>query len=315
MPAGYSPAATMPTGAPMPAGYSPAPSCNPPPTMVPPYVTPAYGVVPVPSTETTEDQFVDVASEINYEELGRPTPPASEAGDCTLPSQSEQTLSQSEQSSPASTSKGSWKRPLLSENFGAEEEAKDAFPDDCPAPPGVGKCPAFSRFGGAHPLSPSQLGKEGFIGSVIKGTFINYPPPPPSPAHGTLSGGTARIRARSLPKDIGSPKSDFEIACHSLSYQHQPVSTPGSDGHSPTRNFNTMLTLANLTPLQGNEDGAGLPSCVPKRKGSRKRLQKTMLPDQAEEEDGEEATTTTVPTHPKRHSDPPRTDLRLSELL
>jgi hypothetical protein len=315
MPAGYSPTEPMATSAPMPASYSPASSYEPPPPGAPPYSAPAYVPMPTATTGATEDQFVDVASETNHEDMAHgPTPPVSEAGYGIVFSQSEDIQTQSEQSSPASTSKSSWRRPLLSEDFGADNEAEDAFPGECPSPPKVGQRPAFSQFGGAHPLSPSQLGKEGGIGQFMRGTFINFKPPP-SPAHGKLPGGHARIRARSLPKDIGSPKSDFEVACHSLNFQHQPVSTPGSEGNSPTRQspsrFNKALTLATIGDDldkgdQEVESAHGFTlsasSTVAKRKGSRTRRPKAMIPEHQE-------------TPPKRHSDPPRADLRLNELL
>lgn len=174
-------------------------------------------------------QSEDAASHIADEEFATGT--TLSIGDCEL--------SQSEQSSPTSTSKsGSWKRPSsLSENFDAEDDS----PDDCPAPPIAGQRHAFSRFGGPHPLSPSQFGKEGGLGSLIKGTFINFKVSPPSPAHGAFSRGAARIRAKSLPKDVGSPKSDFEVACHSLSYQHTPVKIVGSEDCKPTNHFNDIL--------------------------------------------------------------------------
>lgn len=281
MPASYNSAATMPAGAPMcppppmPAPGVPHPGYSPQPSMAFPPTYPCYGTVPGPVQVAREVQLVQTSVPEDAPEFGiGATPEASEVGD--------DAPLQSAESSPASTSKSNWKRPSLGE-LGAEG-AQDAFPDVCMAPPTVGKRPAFLRFGGAHPLSPSQLGKEGGIGSVIKGTFINFPGPPPSPAHGTLSSGTARIRARSLPKDIGSPKSDFEVACHSLSYQTKPVSTPGSEGQSPTRNLTNLLTLATLRESLISEDEVGA---------------------------------VTRSTQPKRHSDPvlPKTDLRLSELL
>lgn len=92
--------------------------------------------------------------------------------------------------------------------------------DDHAAP-----CPVFSTFGYGCPLSPSELSKDGRIGSMVQRTFIHQSSPLPSPVEDGGLGGTAKHRSRSMPKDMGSPKSDFEVALHSLSYLHQPVST------------------------------------------------------------------------------------------
>lgn len=72
-------------------------------------------------------------------------------------------------------------------------------------------------------LSPSTLSKDGSItkvpgGSAVKNTFIDVPATPWTPAVST-----ARRRSHSLPKDMGSKKSEWETACHVLSYQHRPV--------------------------------------------------------------------------------------------
>lgn len=71
-------------------------------------------------------------------------------------------------------------------------------------------------------LSPSSLSKNGSVtkvlgGTLVKNTFIDVPSA--TPAVGT------RQRARSIPKDFGSKKNEWESACHMLSYQHHPVKT------------------------------------------------------------------------------------------
>merc|ERR1712224_243504 len=71
-------------------------------------------------------------------------------------------------------------------------------------------------------LSPSTLSKEGSVTRVpglqaVKNTFIDVPVTPVTPAVG------ARQRSRSCPKDMGSKKNEWEVACHVLSYQHTPV--------------------------------------------------------------------------------------------
>jgi len=71
-------------------------------------------------------------------------------------------------------------------------------------------------------LSPSTLSKEGSLTKVpglgaVKNTFIEVPVTPATPAMG------ARRRSRSQPKDMGSKKDEWEVACHVLSYQHCPV--------------------------------------------------------------------------------------------
>lgn len=52
---------------------------------------------------------------------------------------------------------------------------------------------------------------------LVKNTFIDVPPPDATMAIGT------RQRARSVPKDFGSKKNEWEAACHMLGYQHDPV--------------------------------------------------------------------------------------------
>lgn len=71
-------------------------------------------------------------------------------------------------------------------------------------------------------LSPSSLRKNGSItkvpgGTLVKNTFIDVPTA--TPAAG------ARLRARSVPKDFGSKKNEWEAACHMLSYQYDPVNS------------------------------------------------------------------------------------------
>jgi len=70
-----------------------------------------------------------------------------------------------------------------------------------------GKWPAFS-------LSPSSLSKV----RMVQNTFIHAAPPPPTPPAG------AKQRSHSLPKDIGSDKSDWEAACPSLASMPRPAS-------------------------------------------------------------------------------------------
>jgi len=82
-------------------------------------------------------------------------------------------------------------------------------------------------------LSPSQVSKDGNVtrvpgGSHVKNTFIDQIATPML----RLRKGCQR-RARSVPKDMFSRKSDWESACHILSYRNCPV-----------RNENTrMVTL------------------------------------------------------------------------
>mmetsp|Transcript_11539 Transcript_11539/g.26804 ORF Transcript_11539/g.26804 Transcript_11539/m.26804 type:complete len:812 (+) Transcript_11539:92-2527(+) len=62
-------------------------------------------------------------------------------------------------------------------------------------------------------LSPSTLSKEGRLGQIVQNTFIHANPPPPTPLV------TQRRRAQSLPKDMGSDKSEWETTCHALSFK------------------------------------------------------------------------------------------------
>merc|ERR1719235_26882 len=94
-----------------------------------------------------------------------------------------------------------------------------------------------SRFKAAPwQLSPSKVEKNGNVtrvpggehGSTVKNTFIDQIATPML----RLRKGCQR-RARSVPKDMFSRKSDWESACHILSYRNCPV-----------RNENTrMVTL------------------------------------------------------------------------
>jgi len=72
--------------------------------------------------------------------------------------------------------------------------------------PGGGKWPTFS-------LSPSSLSKV----SMVQNTFIHAAPPPPTPPPG------AKQRSHSLPKDVGSDKSSWEAACHSMRFIPRPA--------------------------------------------------------------------------------------------
>merc|ERR1712193_477119 len=75
-------------------------------------------------------------------------------------------------------------------------------------------------------LSPSKVCKDGNVtrvpggnhGSTVKNTFIDQIATPMR----ILRKGCQR-RARSLPKDMFSRKSDWESACHILSFQNRPV--------------------------------------------------------------------------------------------
>lgn len=52
---------------------------------------------------------------------------------------------------------------------------------------------------------------------MVQNTFIHAAPPPPTPPAG------AKQRSHSLPKDIGSDKSDWEAACQSLGFMPRPA--------------------------------------------------------------------------------------------
>lgn len=65
-------------------------------------------------------------------------------------------------------------------------------------------------------LSPSTICKHGPVGSMVRSTFIHAALPPPTPPAGT------RRRSLSLPKDVGSEKSDWEAACHALGFMPRP---------------------------------------------------------------------------------------------
>jgi len=102
------------------------------------------------------------------------------------------------------------------------------FDDDVLAPPRtpVAEVPQIPRTPveapriprwSASALSPSTLGKNGSVGSIVRNTFIHAALPPPTPPPG------ARRRASSLPKDSGSGRCDWEAACHVLGFQPRPA--------------------------------------------------------------------------------------------
>jgi len=66
-------------------------------------------------------------------------------------------------------------------------------------------------------LSPSTLSKNGSVGSMVQNTFIHAAAAPVTPLPG------AAKRSRSLPKNLGSERSDWEASCHALSFMAQPV--------------------------------------------------------------------------------------------
>jgi len=79
------------------------------------------------------------------------------------------------------------------------------------APPAA---PATARW---FALSPSTLSKTGSVGSMVQNTFIHAAEAPVTPLPG------AAKRSRSLPKNLGSARSDWEASCHALSFMAQPV--------------------------------------------------------------------------------------------
>jgi hypothetical protein len=66
-------------------------------------------------------------------------------------------------------------------------------------------------------LSPSALTKEGRVGSMVQNTFIHAAEAPVTPLLGAMK------RSRSLPKNLGSEKSQWEVSCHALSFMPEPV--------------------------------------------------------------------------------------------
>jgi len=66
-------------------------------------------------------------------------------------------------------------------------------------------------------LSPSALSKEGRVGSMVQNTFIHAAEAPVTPLLGAMK------RSRSLPKNLGSERSQWEAACHALSYMPEPI--------------------------------------------------------------------------------------------
>lgn len=68
------------------------------------------------------------------------------------------------------------------------------------------------------PLSPSRLSRDGFVSGLVQRTFIHASPPPPTPPP------NARLRSRSLPKDVGSGKNAWHgLEPCSFEQQHEPT--------------------------------------------------------------------------------------------
>lgn len=82
-------------------------------------------------------------------------------------------------------------------------------------------------------LSPTTLSKDGSVGKIVHNTFIHTAVPPPTPVAG------AKQRSSSLPKDMGSDKSNWETACHALSFLYKPVDG-GSDTTAETLERSTI---------------------------------------------------------------------------
>merc|ERR1719191_2410650 len=81
--------------------------------------------------------------------------------------------------------------------------------------------------------SSSQLLSDSIdITSMTKNTFIEHPDAT------TMQREGARRRTRSVPKNMGSTKNDWETTCHALTYQHQSVMPPDAvtqvSGHKIT---------------------------------------------------------------------------------
>lgn len=80
-------------------------------------------------------------------------------------------------------------------------------------------------------VSPSMLSKNECMervapaGTTVKNTFIEQPS---SPIRELLE--TCEPRSKSLPKDFGSKKSEWEMACHALRYQHCNAAGVGGVG-------------------------------------------------------------------------------------
>jgi len=66
-------------------------------------------------------------------------------------------------------------------------------------------------------LSPSALDKDGRVGSMVQNTFIHAAATPVTPSLGAMK------RSRSLPKNLGSERSQWEASCHALSFMSDTV--------------------------------------------------------------------------------------------
>jgi len=99
-------------------------------------------------------------------------------------------------------------------------------------------------------LSPNALSKEGAIGSVVRNTFIHAAQPL------TPSCGGSALRSTSLPKNMGSNKSDWETNCNALSFLRRPIEecsescadTEAESSSAMTDNTNSRESLVGELP-------------------------------------------------------------------
>merc|ERR1711865_471959 len=75
-------------------------------------------------------------------------------------------------------------------------------------------------------LSPSALTKDGRVGSMVQNTFIHAAEAPVTPLLGAMK------RSRSLPKNLGSERSQWEASCHALSFLSEPVADATNTIHA-----------------------------------------------------------------------------------
>lgn len=113
---------------------------------------------------------------------------------------------------------------------------------------------------GLSAVSPRTLSKEGSLGRHVRNTFIHF-----ESAHSTSLLGSAQ-RSRSMPKDIGSQKSDWDSACNVLSYLHCTVeyrSECGTETAESSTECDTdeHVSLENLASDEDSSDGGDDPLC------------------------------------------------------
>lgn len=102
---------------------------------------------------------------------------------------------------------------------------------------------------GLPALTPHTLSNQGGVGRFVRNTFVHISSPFP----------TAEHRSRSVPKDLGSRKNDFEVACNVLSYLY-PLAEQRSLWSHKRVNSTTSAERSTVCATDEHSQCASIPS-------------------------------------------------------